>query len=188
MWCYARADFQCARKLLDQTNWNSLCADSSDVNQFWIAWHSRFCNIMEQCIPRKVLPAQKNLPWLNSDLLQAIRKRNVLFRAYKHTGSVNKLIQYKTLRNTISAIRYAKRKFLNNLHHVDHKSFWRMIKSLFKQNGSIPTLTCEGIDITTDTDKADRLNNQFFKNFNLSQPSLLSSYASFLNADLYKCP
>jgi len=36
-----------------------------------------------------------------------------------------------------------------------------MIKSLSKQNGSIPTLTCKGVDITTDTDKADQLNNQF---------------------------
>jgi len=61
-----------------------------------------------------------------------------------------------------------------------------MIKSLSKQNGSIRTLTCEGVDITTDTDKADRLNNQFFKNFNHSQPFLLSSYESFLNADPYK--
>ena len=56
VWCYNQVDFDRACELLDQTDWNSLCPKDSDVNQFWSAWQSRFCSIMEQCVTKKVLP------------------------------------------------------------------------------------------------------------------------------------
>ena len=100
VWCYNQADFDRACELLDQTDWNSLCPKDSDVNQYWSAWQSRFCSIMEQCITKKVLPVCKHLPWLNPNLLQAIKRRNTIYRAYKRTGSLNKLTEYRFLRNS----------------------------------------------------------------------------------------
>ena len=185
VWCYNQADFDRACELLDQTDWNSLCPKDSDVNLFWSAWQSRFGSIMEQCIPKKVLPVRKHLPWLNADLLQAIKRRNTIYRAYKHTGSLDKLTEYRFLRNSIvSAIHLAKHAYLNDLHHVEPKTFWKRIKSLSKHNESIPTLTCEGVDTNTDAGKAE----QFHDNFNHSHPPLLSSDFSCLPTNPSSCP
>ena len=144
---------------------------------------------MEQCIPQKVLPTQRHLPWLSPDLLQAIRRRNTLFRAYKRTGSFSKLVEYRRLRNIlVSSIRYSKKAFLNRLHHVDPKTFWKMIKSLSKQSTSVPTLTCDDVEFTTDFDKADLLNKQFFSNFNHLHPSLDCTDPPLIFTDPSECP
>ena len=150
VWCYVQADFDLACELLDHTDWNSLCTEAKDVNQLCSAWQSRFCSVMEQCISQKVPPTQKHLPWLSPDhlpwlspdLLQAIRRRNTLFRAYKRTGSFRKLVEYRRIRNIqLSSIRHSKKTFVNRLHDVDPRTFWKMIKSLFKQSTSVPTLS-----------------------------------------------
>jgi hypothetical protein len=40
---------------------------------------------MEACIPQLVLKARKNLPWLTKSVIQAMRRRNSLFRAAKRS-------------------------------------------------------------------------------------------------------
>jgi len=62
------------------------------------------------------------------------------------------------------------------------------MKSPSKHNESIPTLTCEGVDINTDAGKAELLNKQFSDNFNHSHPPLLSSDFSCLPTDPSSCP
>ena len=106
-------------------------------------------------------------------MLSAIKRRNSLFRTYKHSGSVNKFEEYKKQRNLVTtAIRHAKRSFLNQLHQADSKTFWRVIKSLSKQPSSIPTLSTGDFHATNDYDKANCLNKQFYNNFNHSHPPL----------------
>lgn len=84
------------------TDWNSLCFKKyQDVNQPWSVWQSGFCSVMEDCIPKKVLPAPMHLPWVSPDLLQAIQGRNALFRAYKRTESFSKLVEYRRLQNIL---------------------------------------------------------------------------------------
>jgi len=48
---------------------------SDDVNYSWSNWLQEFLSIMEQCIPKRVLPPGKNLPWMNKNLRQ-VRRRN----------------------------------------------------------------------------------------------------------------
>ena len=81
-----------------------------------------------------------------------------------------------------------KHAYLNDLHHVEPKTFWKRIKSLSKHNESIPTLTCEGVDTNTDAGKAELLNKQFHDNFNHTHPPLLSSDFSCLPTDPSSCP
>ena len=147
--------------------------EATDVNVLWSLWHKRFLEIMDICIPQKRLPPKKHLPWLSPTLLSAIKRRNSLFRIYKRTGSVNKFEEYKKQRNLVTtAIRHAKRSFLNQLHQADSKTFWRVIKSLSKQPSCIPTLSTGDFHATNDYDKANCLNKQFYNNFNHSHPPL----------------
>ena len=53
---------------------------TEDINATWVAWHSSFMSIMEECVPKKIIPSQRNLPWLSKTIKQAMRRRNNLFK------------------------------------------------------------------------------------------------------------
>jgi len=48
--------------------------DPSNIQISWSHFKTTFLDIMEKCIPRAVLPNRKNLPWLNKEIIQLIRK------------------------------------------------------------------------------------------------------------------
>ena len=105
---------------------------------------------------------------------KAINRRNYLLKAYKSSGSPIKFLQYKLARNRIvSTVRKAKLLFFEQCHSVDAKTFRKLFKQLTRKESSIPAL--ETPNTGTDTDNvqnADVLNNQYFRNFNHSVPSL----------------
>ena len=67
VWCYSQAylSFDHAAELLARClDWSALQC-SGNVNDCWRPWHSAFLHIMEECIPRKQIPAKRNRPWFN---------------------------------------------------------------------------------------------------------------------------
>jgi len=67
------ADFSKACHLISDTDWNSIISDN--VDHSWMQWQEKVLAIMEECIPRKVLPPRRNLPWLNKGIIQSICRR-----------------------------------------------------------------------------------------------------------------
>ncbi len=57
IWCYSHADFTQAQQRIRDTNWKELIND--DINSSWLNWQSKFLEIMEECIPRRVLPPRR---------------------------------------------------------------------------------------------------------------------------------
>ena len=53
IWSYAYADWEKACELIDNTNWDSLCSDDIRSN-----WQQQFMSIIEECIPKGVLPPE----------------------------------------------------------------------------------------------------------------------------------
>ena len=92
---YSHADWDKAREKLEEFHWDGII--SEDVNHSWAGWYSSFMSIMEECIPRKVLPSQRKLPWLNKNIKSAMRRRNTLF---KKTGYSAK---FRSARNRVIA-------------------------------------------------------------------------------------
>ena len=75
IWRYAHADFEKAAEMISETDWDALASDN--IDQYCSLWQSTFLSIMDQCIPKKVLPPRRhNLPWLNKSLVQSMRRRN----------------------------------------------------------------------------------------------------------------
>ena len=69
IWHYAHADFDKARDLIHSTEWDTICT-SDDVDSCWAKWQSKFLLIMEESIPKRVLPPRRrNLPWINKKIL-----------------------------------------------------------------------------------------------------------------------
>ena len=103
IWRYSHANFDRACELLDSTDWDSIFA-TNDVSSCWANWHSHFLKIMEECIPKVVLRSRPNLPWLTKTVTQAIRRRNFLFRAAKHSKSLASYQRYRAARNRVTAL------------------------------------------------------------------------------------
>ena len=53
---------------------------TEDMNLSWDRWYSNFMSIVEECIPKEVLPSRRNLQWLNKGIKIAMRKRNTIFK------------------------------------------------------------------------------------------------------------
>ena len=184
VWRYSHANFELACELLDTTDWD--CIFTGDVNSSWINWQMRFLHIMEQCIPQVILRSRKNLPWLTKSILQAIRKKNILFRVAKKCKSTTSYQKYRAARNKVSALlRFNKTKFFKELGHSSQKEFWKSIKLLNQQDSSIPTLHHDDSTVESDLDKAVLLNNFFFDCFNKSVPPLPDHHPSL---DQDSCP
>ncbi len=137
---------------------------SDDIDQSWFHWQHKFLAIMEECIPRNVLPPtsrRRNLPWLNKGIIQSMRRRNNLFRRSRYTSDDER--KYKRARNkVVSLMRSAKKEYFRKLNPHNSKQFWKSIKVLNKHNSSIPTLSQGSTLLSTDQEKADALNKKAF--------------------------
>ena len=124
---------------------------------------------MEQCIPRSVLLARNNLPWLTKEIIQLIRKRNHHFRKAKCSGDRDDYLKFRQVRNRVVAeLRLAKRRFFANLYPQNQREFWKIVKSLTPKENSIPTLSSGNIVATTNPEKACLLNVTFTNCLNYS--------------------
>ena len=130
--------------------------------------------VMEQCIPIATLTSKKNLPWLNRNIIKAIRERNRAFKRAKKSRKSEHMQKYKKQRNMITnMLRSAKLNFFKNLDPSSPKSFWKVAKFLTKQSSTIPILQDDyGDTIQDDTEKASLLNDFFSKCFNRALPPL----------------
>ena len=84
-----------ALEILDCIDWNSLLPCDADVDAYWSAWKNYFMQAIELSIPHTVTKVKKNLPWINSVILGAIRKRDIQFRTAKSSGKSSDLVNSK---------------------------------------------------------------------------------------------
>ena len=119
VWRYASADWDKAREMIEAIDWDSLASD--DMNLYWSQWRAAFLSIMRECVPSVILPPQKNLPWLNSSIRKAMRKRNRLFRKFGYCA------QFRSAWNQVrKMLRKAKLEYFKHLNPNDPKQFWKL--------------------------------------------------------------
>ena len=164
IWRYAHADFPLAQQLLFEVDWDRIITD--DVDSSWLNWQSKFLEIMEICIPKKVLSSKRrNLPWLTKRIVQAMRRRNALFKQAMRNRADSDYAKYHEARNNVvSSLRSAKSGYFHKPSYS--KKFWQAVKCLNKNCSSIPTLTHNNVSYESDEDKAAVLNLHFISCFN----------------------
>ena len=86
-----------------------------------LKWQHEFLRVVDQCIPKCFLPPGRNCPLLNKSLLQAMRRKNAMFKLGKPTGNSAK---FKYARNKfVAKLRNATEKLFANLDPRDQKKF-----------------------------------------------------------------
>ena len=106
---YKYADWNIACELINGTDWAAVLVPK-DIDQSWNNWKEKYFDIMDECIPKAVLPPRRrNCPWLSKKLIQAIRTRNIFYKLAKSTGNFSR---YKRYRNKlVNQLRLAKKAF-----------------------------------------------------------------------------
>lgn len=154
VWRYKHADFGRANELLCDMDLDDIL-NPYDIQKSWKRFKSAFLDVMEQCIPRSVLPARKNLPRLTKEIIQFFRKAH-------RSGNTEDHLKFRHARNRdVAELRFAKRRFLTNLHPHNQREFWKVVKSLTPKENSILTLSSENTIATTNLEKACLLNVTF---------------------------
>ena len=174
IWRYKYADFEKACFLLDTIDWDIVLPN--DVSNAWLTWQTIFLQIMEECVPRVVLRARHNLPWLDKRIVQAMKRRNRLYKICKRMNNNSISQQYVRARNKVTAmLRKAKHNFFLNLKHANCREFWKAMRYVNKKQTGIPSLSVGTGNLVTDArEKADVLNSFFVTCFNHSSPQLSS--------------
>ena len=112
VWRYAHADWEKAEELLNCIEWDFLLSTDVNVHVCWSTWKNCFVQVMELCIPHSIARVRKNAPWINKQILNAIKKSDILFRTAKLSGKLSDHTKYNVKRNQlVSMIRENKQSF-----------------------------------------------------------------------------
>ena len=121
---------------------------------------------MDLTIPSKITKGTRHLPWISVQIKRLMRKRDKSYRKARRPDRPNYWSAFRKHRNFVAKIvAKAHRNYLNNTSGnsltVNPKTFWNYVKLKRTENLGIPTLRNNNRMFTSDTDKADALNNQF---------------------------
>ena len=108
----------------------------------WHAWKHTLMNVIDKHAPLRTKRIRnKKSPWITSELIRKIHKRDFLKRKLVSTNDLVSWEQYKTARNDVNnSIKQEKRKhFASNLaaNKNDPRKTWKLINDLqSRQNKS----------------------------------------------------
>ena len=115
VWRYKYADFDQANELLCDLEVDEIL-DPTSIQRSWEKLKAAFLDVMEQCIPKAVLPQKRSLPWLTKQIMQLIKRRNYFYKKARKSGSDEDFQKFKKLRNkVVTELKLAKRAFFLDL-------------------------------------------------------------------------
>ena len=127
---YARADWNKLNNLFLQYLPNNF--DLLNINESWSLWESTFWSCVDQCIPKKLVKPHGALPWFTRKISSLIKKRQILFRQWKSSGSAYIKDKYCAFQKFVRReIKNAQSNFLWRLGHGrgGQKALWKFIHS-----------------------------------------------------------
>ena len=150
-------------------DWPSVAHNDTDVNFNCNIFLDNFFKIYDKCCPiRKKVLSLKSLcnPWIDNELVSAIKHKFVLFRGYK--SGVNTFDEYNHFKNKLLYdVRRAKKhyfhlKFSEASHDI--RQTWRLINRHFLKQNSKSKIVLEdsdGVDIDSDAEISKMFSSYF---------------------------
>ena len=110
---------------------------SNNVEDNWSDFKCAIFNAMIKHIPQKVCKSTNHLPWLTHSIRKQMNQRKHLYKQAKRLQTEEAWSNYRKLKNKITnSIRSAHCRYQNELfvdgERVNHKSFWKYIKTIRK--------------------------------------------------------
>ena len=102
VWLYDRADFGAYKNNLLVTDWDSIVNDNKQIDTIASELTEKLTEIATLHIPNKIVTIRQNdLPWLNNNIRQLMRKRNRLRKKAKKQNSHYLWSKFKKIRNSV---------------------------------------------------------------------------------------
>ena len=136
--------------------------DNLDVNSNWDFFHQNYTKLMSQSIPSRMTKQKHHLPWITRSIIRLQRKRDKAHSQAKKTKRNKHWETFKQLRKEVTKeVASSYSSYINNV-IGENKQFW----SFIRKNKS---LKVNYMVKTTDSDKADALNDYFKSVFTKEQ-------------------
>ena len=158
------------RNKISIINWDNIL-NNDDVNSNFDAFLSNIKHIYNECFPivtKTISEKRLNSPWINNDILNAIKTKNRLYKDFK-IGLVTEL-QYKQYRNVLNTTikqrkkSYYLEKFTNFKNNT--RKIWDTVNQLTGSKHKKDNINCinyNHVKYTKDSDIA-RIFNEFYTN------------------------
>ena len=159
------------KEILMNSPWNHIFVDN-DVNASLSGWCNLFLSAVDDHIPKRFSHSVYDPPWIDKELLDLLKKKNVQRRKCKKSRNQKDIEKYKSLRGQSKILIVRKKKEYGNTLKdsvlQNPKRFWSYVKSSTKSHQS-PNFLRNGQMYTTDSrEKANLLNVFFHSVFNPS--------------------
>ena len=175
------------RVRLREQNW-SIVTDQHDTNKAYDSFEDIFNNCCKESIPifkRKVPTTQK--PWITQSILNSIKRKNKLYKAYlKHPCSIT-AERYKNYKNRLThLLRVAERSYVKEYledNRTNMKKTWSLINNLLGKRTKLNLpgkITQNGSDITDKKEIADEFNT-YLTNVGPSLAAKIKSNHDYMN-------
>ena len=172
IWLYDKGDYTSYKDKLRAVDWNNILSDQN-LEQTAINITNSIILAASETIPNKLVTIRPNdIPWMHRDIRKLINTRRKLHKQAKHTNTESDWDKFRQARNQVTKeIRIAKHNHHNklieqiNASNTTAKQWFKLAKRLTNKNNEthLPTLIDNGIEATTNTDKAELLNAYFSK-------------------------
>ncbi len=172
---YKKGDFNGLREALNLLNLSDIVSSENDVDIAWMKWKDAFVTAVDTYIPKFTTKSKSSPPYVTSDLVHEIRKKETLREKVKKSNSPELWERFRDLRRKIkSEIRKKKREYIQGLAESvrdNSKEFWRFFK--YKSNKStLPdTMTHGDSRFSSSQAKAVAFNSYFASVFRPNTPS-----------------
>lgn len=178
---FNRADFNSYRQHLSNVDWDPVF-DQNQVDLIATKVTKIITDAADNCIPNRTITVRKDRPpWLTTNLLRTIRRKNRLHRKAKKCDTPHNWQRFREARNQCNRkISNAKASYFCEisekikLEKSGSKNWWSLVKSLVGNtvDRSIRPLEHNGDIIFDDTKKAELLNVFFSEQSNLDDANV----------------
>ena len=149
MYNYSRGDFNGLRSAIGAID---LCStiNTDDVNISWHQWKDAFLAAVQDYIPTKNIKGRNNPPWINGDIVHALRKKESARQKFLSSPTDFLRAKFRELRAKVkNMIKESRTNFFNSLDsdlRNNPNRFWSVFKLSSKESNFPDTMSMGVVD------------------------------------------
>ena len=164
-YCYYRGNYEEMKNELIEINWPDKL-DNLNTQQAWNSFQGLLEGMIENYIPKKKFTLRKKKPWINREVITAIKNKRKAWDRYKKKKTAENWDKYAEIRNrtnrTINKAKFDYEQKITTEIKSNPKQFWKYINAKSNRKRDLVDLVDEAGNLVTDEkDKAELLNNYF---------------------------
>ena len=100
---YAIGDFEGLREALSAINLSSILGHNN-IDDNWRCWKDLFLAVVKEFVPSKRLKGRNQVPWIDSNILNVIKKKNSVRQKLKSRPNAGRKDKFKSLRAQVKKL------------------------------------------------------------------------------------